>query len=357
MVGTDFVGDDLAQLWISSDGTLRAINPEIGIFGIIQDVNRESDPYLAHCLMEPGSEVIWSNVLVDDALRPRWVGDCGPAPEGGRNWLGAWSPEKKDHEGRPTPISHPNARVTLRILGIQNYNAAAASDPDGVPVGVVTYSGRDSDTMPPVWAAKTPEAGVVIGASILSAATATEVGATGVKRQPWANTAFIPGPLGEYMRAQFEFFGSSSLKVVPLIAGLNYFLTREARGGTGKGLLGEKRDVIVWLTWLERRLHGEVGAIDTPIGLLPVYEDLARLFGELIEKEYPRELYVMQFSLYLDRIISRIDLQEAAYRLEQHVPDILFEIYAEQRSGLQMLRRTHGPIVAPETMGEISGVH
>ncbi|MGD2178817.1 MAG: phosphoenolpyruvate carboxykinase domain-containing protein, partial [Anaerolineae bacterium] len=46
MTGTDFVGDDLAQLWIADDGTLRAINPEQGIFGIVRDVNRESDPYL-----------------------------------------------------------------------------------------------------------------------------------------------------------------------------------------------------------------------------------------------------------------------------------------------------------------------
>ncbi|MHC4218398.1 MAG: phosphoenolpyruvate carboxykinase domain-containing protein, partial [Planctomycetota bacterium] len=28
MAGTDFVGDDLAQMWIAKDGTMRAINPE-----------------------------------------------------------------------------------------------------------------------------------------------------------------------------------------------------------------------------------------------------------------------------------------------------------------------------------------
>ena len=33
--------------------------------------------------------------------------------------------------------------------------------------------------------------------------------------------------------------------------------------------LGEKRDVKVWLAWLERRAHDEVGAIETPIGYLP----------------------------------------------------------------------------------------
>ena len=37
MVGSNFIGDDLAQMWIGDDGTLRAVNPEIGIFGIIAD--------------------------------------------------------------------------------------------------------------------------------------------------------------------------------------------------------------------------------------------------------------------------------------------------------------------------------
>ena len=83
---------------------------------------------------------------------------------------------------------------------------------DDVLARVFTYSGRDADTMPPVWAARTPDEGVVIGACIVSAATATEVGATGVKRAPWANAPFIPGALGDYMEAQFKFFGSEKIK-------------------------------------------------------------------------------------------------------------------------------------------------
>jgi GTP-dependent phosphoenolpyruvate carboxykinase len=60
------------------------------------------------------------------------------------------------------------------------------------------------------------------------------------------------------------------------MAGLNYFLTHEARGGSGKGLLGEKRDVHVWLGWLELFTHGDVQAIETPIGWIPKYEDLKK---------------------------------------------------------------------------------
>ena len=149
-----------------------------------------------------------------------------------------------------------------------------------MPIKVITYSGRDSDTMPPVWVAKNPDHGVVIGASILSAATATEVGAKGVNRQPWANSPFIPCPLGDYMEAQFLFFNSKKFSAPgrPLIAGLNYFLLDCERGGDLNKLLGEKRDVKAWLSWLERYAHGEVGAIETPIGFIPRYEDLTTVF-------------------------------------------------------------------------------
>ncbi|MCX7029764.1 MAG: phosphoenolpyruvate carboxykinase (GTP) [Spirochaetes bacterium] len=355
MVGSDYIGDDLAQVWIAADGTLRAVNPECGIFGIVEDLNRESDPYLYRCLREPGVEVIWSNVLVDERNVPHWTGNGEPSPEKGRNFQGEWWQGKTDAKGKPVPISNPNARITLSNRAIGNCNHRLGEDPAGVPVKIITYSGRDSDTMPPVWVAKNPDHGVAIGASILSAATATEVGAKGVNRQPWANSPFIPCPLGDYMEAQFLFFNSGKFSKGgrPIIAGLNYFLTHGARGGEGTRLLGEKRDVKVWLSWLERFAHGEVDGIDTPIGLIPRYPDLAALFRDLIGKEYSRSLYDRQFSFYVDNILAHIALQEEAYRKEQKVPGRIFEVYAEQRGGLEGLKKRFGPVVSPALLERV----
>ena len=351
MVGTDFIGDDLAQLWIAEDGTLRGINPEKGIFGIVRDVNRESDPFLMECLREEGTEVIWSNVLIDENRVPHWAGNGEEHPRRGVNFQGEWWEGKTDANGKPIPLSHPNARCTVPCASIGNYNEAAAEDPSGVEIQVITYSGRDSDTMPPVWVGRNPDHGVVIGASILSAATATEVGAKGVRRQPWANEPFIAGPLADYMDAQFVFFNSDRLKSKPTIAGLNYFLTCDARGAEGIGLLGEKRDVKVWLGWLELFLHGDVDAIETPIGLVPSYEDLVALFAG-IDKEYPKDLYDRQFALYVDNLLARIDLQEEVYRKEKNVPAQLFEVYEEQRQGLDALKARYGSIVSVEELME-----
>jgi phosphoenolpyruvate carboxykinase (GTP) len=360
MVGTDFIGDDLAQIWIEGDGTMRAVNPEVGIFGIVKDVNREGDPYLMDCLRgQKAAEAIWSNVLIDDNLVPHWEGNGEEAPSKGRNFQGEWTTGKTDANGKPVPVSHPNARVTLNCASIENYNKELGVDPAGVPIKVITYSGRDSDTMPPVWVGKTPDHGVVIGASILSAATATEVGATGITRQPWANAPFAPGPLADYMSAQLKFFNSKKLSQKPIIAGLNYFLTHAARGGAPEdtSLLGEKRDVKPWLTWLERRAHNEVKAIDTPIGYIPLFDDLKQIFKETIDKDYSKELYDKQFSFYVDNITARIDLQKEAYSKEKDCPKRIFEVYDEQRSGLQALKEKYGAVVSPDQLIEACGVN
>lgn len=258
-----------------------------------------------------------------------------------------------DEKGKPVPMSHSNSRCTLSSIALDNYSPEA-ENPKGVETLVITYSGRDSDTMPPVWAARDSDEGVVIGACIVSAATATEVGATGVKRAPWANAPFIPGALGDYMDAQFQFFGSSRIAPdkKPVMAGLNYFLTHEARGGDGKKLLGEKRDVKVWLAWLERRAHGDVDAIETPIGFIPRYADLKDLFRSIIDKEYPEDLYIRQFSLYIDNIVSRIDLQTAAYSKETNLPQKLFEILNRQRVALLGLKDRFGSVVLPAQLND-----
>ncbi len=356
MVGTDFIGDDLAQMWISDDGTVRAVNPEKGIFGIVADVNREGDPYLMKCLRGEGTEVIWSNVLIDDKLVPHWEGNGEEHPDKGINFQGEWYTGKLDANGNEIPISHKNARCTLLCEAIENHNTQANADPAGVPVKVITYSGRDADTMPPVWVAKNSDHGVAIGASIVSAATATEIGATGVRRQPWANAPFIPGALADYMDSQFKFFNSDDLSKTgrPILAGLNYFLTHANRGGDGDGLLGEKRDVKVWLGWLELFAHGNVEAIETPVGFIPKYDDLKSLFDG-IDKEYSQELYEMQFAFYLDNIIGRIDLQTAAYQKEENLPEQLFHVYEEWKTGLLELKAKYGSVVSVDQLIEAAG--
>ena len=103
----------------------------------------------------------------------------------------------------------------------------------------------------------------------------------------------------------------------------------------------------MWLGWLEHFANGDVKAIETPIGFLPRYEDLKTLFSS-ISKEYPKSLYDMQFALYVDNIMNRIDLQTEAYGKEKNIPETIFTVYRKQKKELQELKKQHGSIVSTD---------
>ncbi|MBW1893519.1 MAG: phosphoenolpyruvate carboxykinase (GTP), partial [Deltaproteobacteria bacterium] len=117
-----------------------------------------------------------------------------------------------------------------------------------------------------------------------------------------------------------------------------------------KKLIGEKRDVKVWLAWLERYVHNDVSFIDTPIGRIPEDNDLKALFKTIIDKEYSEDLYAKQFSLYIDNIISRVDLQTEAYGKETNIPQQLFDVLNEQKKGLLELKDKFGSVVSPSKL-------
>ena len=61
-------------------------------------------------------------------------------------------------------------------------------------------------------------------------------------------------------------------------------------------------------------------------------------------------MYDKQFSLYLDNIIARIDMQVAAYKKETNVPDIYFKTQAAKKSRLEALKASNGSIVSPDQL-------
>ena len=114
MAGHLFVGDDLAQLWIADDGSIRSVNPECGIFGIVEDVNWEGDPQLMQILRREGAEVIWSNVLIDDGRVPHWVGNGEDPPDKGYQFSGRLVQRK----GRQQQKAHTHVPPQFPLHGI-----------------------------------------------------------------------------------------------------------------------------------------------------------------------------------------------------------------------------------------------
>jgi phosphoenolpyruvate carboxykinase (GTP) len=61
-------------------------------------------------------------------------------------------------------------------------------------------------------------------------------------------------------------------------------------------------------------------------------------------------LYAKQFSLYIDPIVARIQMQAAAYGKEERIPPRLFDILETQKQGLLDLKSRFGAVVKPEQL-------
>ncbi len=342
--GENIVGDDIAYLR-KKDGIVRAVNVEKGMFGIIQGVNSKDDKYQWEALHTPG-EIIFSNVLVTPEGYVHWIGKDGEIPEKGENHSGEWFKGKKDANGKEIPVSHPNARFTIALDLFKNLDKEALNNPQGVEVGAIVYGGRDSDTWVPVEEAFDWTHGIITkGASLESETTAATLGKEGVREfNPMSNIDFLSIPIGKYIEANLKF--AEGLKKTPKIFGVNYFL----KDSNGK-FLNEKTDKRVWYKWMELRVHNDVEAIKTPTGLIPEYEDLKKLFKQVLDKDYTFEDYTKQFTVRIPEHLAKIDRIVNIYNTKViDPPKILFDVLEEQRKRLIEYQKKYGDYIKPEQL-------
>lgn len=339
--GETIVGDDIAYLR-KKNGKMRAVNVEKGIFGILQGVNSKDDPILWKTLHNPG-EIIFSNVLVTEEKSVYWIGKDGEIPKKGFNHSGEWTPGKKDDQGNEIQPSHRNARFTLDLKLLENLDPEL-NNPEGVLVSGIIYGGRDSDTWVPVEESFDWVHGVITkGASLESETTAAALGKEGVRKfNPMANLSFLSIPIGEYIKDHLNF--GRPLRDPPPIFSVNYFL-KDSKGD----FLNEKDDKVVWLKWMELRSHKEVGAIKTPTGFMPKYQDLKRLFKEVLDRDYPEEKYIEQFTIRIPENLAKIERIKEVYKTKvRDTPQIVFEVLEEQKRRLNGARKKYGDYVAPD---------
>ncbi len=340
--GETIIGDDIAYIR-NVDGQARAVNVEFGIFGIIQDVNPNDDPVINNVLTTPG-EVIFSNILVKDK-RPYWLGMGCEIPSDGVNYSGEWCAGKKDADGKEISPAHKNARYTVSLEALANLDSRA-DDPAGVPIRGIVYGGRDSNTWVPVQQSLDWSHGVItMGASLESETTAAALGQEGVRsHQPMSNLDFVSITLGRYVQNHLDF--GQTLAQTPLIFAVNYFL-KDDDGAYLNGM-GDKG---VWMKWMERRVHQDVGAIEAPTGFIPLYEDLKVLFSELLNTDYTKEHYDEQFAIRVPENLAKLERIEAIYRKgAADVPDLLFQVLEAQRVRLVNAQKKYGDRVAPSAL-------
>ncbi|MCW4024207.1 MAG: phosphoenolpyruvate carboxykinase (GTP) [Candidatus Bathyarchaeota archaeon] len=343
--GETILGDDIAYIR-DIDSVARAVNVESGIFGIIQDVNPKDDALIWKVLTNPG-EIIFSNILVKDG-KPYWLGMGQELPKEGLNYTGKWYEGKKDETGKDVPAANKNARYAVTLSALENVDPEL-NNPNGVELGGVMYGGRDAKAYVPVQQSFSWEHGIVAyGASLETETTFATIGKEGVPEINMMSIQdFISIPLGKNVQNNLNF--GAKLKKAPLVFGVNYFL----RDRETNKYLNTPQDKHVWIKWMELRVHGEAGALKSPTGYLPKYEDLKVLFKEVLDKDYSKEDYIKQFTLRVPENLAKIERVSQFYQENvTEIPLEMFGILYLQRSRLLEAQEKYGDYISPENFSE-----
>ena len=193
-----------------------------------------------------------------------------------------------------------------------------AEDAQGVPISAIVFGGRRASLVPLVFEARDWTHGVLVGAAMGSETTAAATGAVGVmRRDPMAMKPFCGYNFADYF-SHWLSFDKPGAKL-PKVFHVNWF----RKGDDGKFLWPGFGDNLRVLEWMIKRVKGEVGAVETPIGALPRVEHVnlegvelseearAKLFG------FDRDGWRAEFASlegFLDEFGERIP---SALRVEQ----------------------------------------
>lgn len=260
------VGDDIAWMHIGDDGRLWAINPENGFFGVAPGTNQKSNP---NALATTYKNTIFTNVAHNlDNNTVWWEGLNKTPPEDAVEWTGQ-KVKGKEWVAEGKKLANPNSRFTAPAVNCPCLSSEF-NNPNGVPITAMVFGGRRAKTAPLVYQSFSWNHGVYIGSAMASETTAAAAGAVGVvRRDPMAMRPFCGYNMGDYFGHWLE-MGEKLGDKAPKIFHVNWFRTDDEGHFIWPGF-GDNMRVLMWML---RRCKGEAEAVESPIGYLPLPEDI-----------------------------------------------------------------------------------
>lgn len=255
------VGDDIAWLRVGPDGRLWAMNPEAGFFGVAPGTNAKSNP---NALASTMSGTIFTNVVHNlDDNTVWWEGLDKNPPKNALNWKGEKWDAASGEKG-----AHPNSRFTAPAINCPCISSEFNS-PTGVPISAIVFGGRRAKTAPLVYQSRSWQHGVFVGSIMASETTAAASGAVGVvRRDPMAMLPFCGYHMGDYFQHWLDM--GHSIPHPPKVFNVNWFRTDDEGHFIWPGFGDNMRA----LEWIINRCEDKADAVESPIGYLPVAEDI-----------------------------------------------------------------------------------
>ncbi len=320
------VGDDIAWMRIDTDGSLWAINPETGFFGVAPGTNSKTNPNAVKTIQK---NTIFTNVVLKKDLTVWWEGADGEVPAEGTDWRGRpWKPGLLGEDGKPVLGAHPNSRFTAPISQCPSASFRLQQH-HGVPISAVIFGGRRAHVAPLVYESFNWQHGVFVGATMASERTAAQYGKQGeVRRDSMAMLPFCGYHMGDYFQHWLKM--GKRMTQTPKIFHVNWFRL----DAEGKFLWPGYGENLRVLEWILDRCENTAEAAKTPIGYTPTLRSLDRTGLDLSD----------------EALQQLLDVDPEAWRRELNDVEEYFKIF-----GKKMPKEIHAELSATRKRFEANG--